>query len=240
MMSRMALSIDGRCRSRVGDRLHRYLRYEANAQQALRECAGVICPLGAGMLRGNDTRHRLKREDNARHVPRWGASVVDLLDSRRGAASCLATVAPPPPPTARKATGQTRMLLFCHGEKTSSSSPPPGELTAVVVAVALRGKEYHVVAAVEGHELETPEMEQRPGLKRLLETTHLELNGKLFVNTQQAPTWRANCRRFDPGGSLDRRVKLSLRVPAQMGWREMEHKGGKRGSCYPAPGGMRL
>jgi hypothetical protein len=40
-----------------------------------------------------------------------------------------------------------------------------------------------VVAAVEGHELETPEAEQRPGLKRLLETTHLELNGKLFVNT---------------------------------------------------------
>jgi hypothetical protein len=35
-----------------------------------------------------------------------------------------------------------------------------------------------------------------------------------------------DCRRFDPGGSLDRRVKLSLRVPAQMGWREMEHKGG--------------
>jgi hypothetical protein len=31
---------------------------------------------------------------------------------------------------------------------------------------------------------------------------------------------------FRPGGSLDRRVKLSLRVPAQMGWREMEHKGG--------------
>jgi hypothetical protein len=28
-------------------------------------------------------------------------------------------------------------------------------------------------------------------------------------------------------GSLDRRVKLSLRAPAQMGWREMEHKGGK-------------
>jgi hypothetical protein len=49
-------------------------------------------------------------------------------------------------------------------------------------------------------------MEHRPGLERLLETTHLELDGKLFVNTQQAPTWRANCRRFDPGGSLDRRV----------------------------------
>jgi hypothetical protein len=108
---------------------------------------------------------------------------------------------------------------------------------AVIAAVALRRKEYHVVAAVEGHELEAPEAEQRPGLKRLLETTHLELKGKLFVNTQQAPTWRVNCRRFDPGGSLDRRVKLSLRVPAQMGWCEMEHKGGNRGSCYPAPGG---
>jgi hypothetical protein len=92
------------------------------------------------------------------------------------------------------------MLLFCHGGKTLLSSPPPGELTAVVVAVALRGKEYHVVAAVEGHELENPEAEQRPGLKRLLETTNLELNGKLFVNTQQAPTWRTNCRCFDPGG----------------------------------------
>ena len=120
------------------------------------------------------------------------------------------------------------MLLFRHGGKTSSSSPPPGELTTVVVAVALRGEEYHVVAAVEGHELETPEAEHRPGLKRLLKTTHLELNGKLFVNTQQAPTWRANCRRFGPRGSLDRRVNLSLRAPAQMGWRKMEHKGKAR------------
>jgi hypothetical protein len=84
--------------------------------------------------------------------------------------------------------------------KTSPSPPPPGGLTAVVVAAALRGKEYHVVATVEGHELETPKTEQRLGLKRLLETTHLELNGKLFVNTQQAPTWCANYQRFDQGG----------------------------------------
>jgi hypothetical protein len=36
----------------------------------------------------------------------------------------------------------------------------------------------------------------------------------------------ALCRRFGLGGSLDRRVNLSLRVPAQMGWCEMEHKWG--------------
>jgi hypothetical protein len=123
------------------------------------------------------------------------------------------------------------MLLFCHGGKTSLSPPPPGGLTAVVVAVALRGKEHHVVAAVEGHELETPKTEQRPGLKRLLETTHLELDRKLFVNTQQAPTWRANCRRFDPGGSLDRR--LNCRCVPQPRWvgARRNTKGGKPRLC---------
>jgi hypothetical protein len=181
------LSIDGWWRSRVGDGLHRYLKYKANAQQVLRECDGVICPLGVGTLRGNDTRRRLRREVNARHVPRWGVGVVDSPDSRRGAASCLAMVAPPPP-AARKVAGQARMLPFRHGGKTSSSPPPPGRLTAVIVAVVLQGKEYHVVADVEGHELETPKMKQHPGLKRLLKATHLELNGKLFVNTQQTPT----------------------------------------------------
>jgi hypothetical protein len=113
---------------------------------------------------------------------------------------------PPPPPSAGKVIGQTRMLLFRHEGKTPSIPPSAGELTAAIVAVAWRRKEYHVVAAVEGHELKTPETEHRPGLERLLETNHLELDGKLFVNTQQAPTWHANCRRFDPGGSLDRRV----------------------------------
>ena len=132
------------------------------------------------------------------------------------------------------------MLFFHHVGKTSSIPPPVGRLSATIVVVARRGTEYHVVAAIEGHELKTPKTEHRPGPERLLKTAHLELDGKLFVNTQQAPTWRANCRRFDPGGSLDRRVKLSMRVPAQMGWCEMEHKGGNCGSCYPAPGGMRL
>jgi hypothetical protein len=190
--------------------------------------------------RGNDARLRLRREVNARHVPRWGAGAVDLLDSRRGAASCLAMLAPPPPPLAGKVTGQTWMLLFCHVGKTSSIPPLAGGLTAAIVVVARRRKEYHVVATVEGHELKTPETEHRPGLEWLLETTHLELDGKLFVNTQQAPTWRANCRRFDPGGSLDRRV--NCRCVSQPRWvgarrntKGENSKGKPQPSCCPAP-----
>jgi hypothetical protein len=80
----MALLVDGRWGSRIGDRLHRYLRYEANAQQVLRESVGVISPLGVGTLRGNDICRCLRYEDDTRHVPRWGAGVVDSLwtDSR--------------------------------------------------------------------------------------------------------------------------------------------------------------
>jgi hypothetical protein len=128
----------------------------------------------------------------------------------------MATIAPSPPPPAKRVAGQTRVFLFCHGGKSSSSSPPPGESTTVV-PVALRGEEYHVVATVKGHELETPEAEHRPWLKRLLEATHMELNRKVFVNMQRAPTWRANCRCFGPARTLDRLVNLLLRVPAQMG-----------------------
>jgi hypothetical protein len=198
--------------------MHRYLRYEANAQQVLCGGAGVISPLGVGTLRGSDTRRCLRCEDNTRHGPRRGAGVVDSFwpDSRRGAASCMATIAPSPPPPAKRVAGQTRVFLFCHGGKSSSSSPPPGESTTVV-PVALRGEEYHVVATVKGHELETPEAEHRPWLKRLLEATHMELNRKVFVNMQRAPTWRANCRCFGPARTLDRLVNLLLRVPAQMG-----------------------
>jgi hypothetical protein len=193
-------------------------------------------------LRGDDARLRLRREVNARRVPRWGAGAVDSLDSRRGAASCLAMPAPPPPPSAGKVTGQTRMLLFRHVGKTSSIPPSTGGLMAAIVVVARRRKEYHVVAAVEGHELKTPETKHLPGLERLLKTTHLELDGKLFVNTQQAPTWRANCRRFDPGGVPGPTSELSPRVPAQMGQRETKHKRGEkqqrgnlRPPCCPAP-----
>jgi hypothetical protein len=108
------------------------------------------------------------------------------------------------------------MWFFHHAGKTSSIPPPAGGLSAAIVAVARRGKKYHVVAAIEGHELKTLETEHRPRLERLLETAHLELDGKLFVNTQQAPTWRANCRRFETGGSLGRRVKC--RCVPQPSW----------------------
>jgi hypothetical protein len=50
----------------------------------------------------------------------------------------------------------------------------------------LQWEEYHVVAAVEGHELETPKVEHRPGLKRLLKIVHLELNGKV-LSTRSDP-----------------------------------------------------
>jgi hypothetical protein len=76
------------------------------------------------------------------------------------------------------------MSFFCHVGKTSLIPPPVSGLSAAIVDVAWRRKEYHVVAAVKGHELKTPETENRPGLERLLETTHLELDGKLFINTQ--------------------------------------------------------
>jgi hypothetical protein len=136
--------------------------------------------------------------------------------------------------------GQARMSSFHHVGKVLSISPPAGGLSTAIVAVTRRGKEYHVVAAVEGHELKTPETEHCPGSERLLETAHLELDGKLFVNTQQAPTWRANCRRFDPRGSLDRRVNCRrVPQPRWVGARrnakgEKQPEGARRGSVEPA------
>jgi hypothetical protein len=80
------------------------------------------------------------------------------------------------------------MLSFRHVGKTPLIPPPAGGLSVAIVAVARRRKEYHVIATIEAHELNTTETENRPEMERLLETTHLELDGKLFVNTQQAPT----------------------------------------------------
>jgi hypothetical protein len=151
-------------------------------------------------LLGDGARLRLKRGGDARRVLRWGTGDVDSFDSRRSAASRSALVAPPLPPMARERMGRARMLFFPYAGRTSSIPPPASGLSTAIVAAARRWKEYHVVAAVERHELEVPETEHRPGLERSLETAHLELDGKQLVNTQQAPTWRANCRRFETGG----------------------------------------
>jgi hypothetical protein len=164
------------------------LRYEGDVQQAFRKRAGIVRLLGIGVSRGDGARLRLKREVDTQCAPRWGAGAVDSLDSRRGTASCLALVALPSPPSAGKKVGRARRLFFRHAGKTSSIPPPAGGLSVAIVVVARRWKEYHVVATAEGHELKTPETEHRPGLERLLETAYLELDGKLFVNTQQAPT----------------------------------------------------
>jgi hypothetical protein len=183
--------------------------------------------LEIGVLRGDGARLRLRREIDARRALRWGAGAVDSLNSQRGAASRLALVAPPPPPSAGEGTGQAQMSSFRHMGKASSIPPPASGLSTAIVAVARREKEYHVVAAVEGHELKSPETEHRPGPERLLETAHLELDGKLFVNTQQAPSWHANCRCFETRGVPGPMSESSPRAPAQMGRREAEREGGK-------------
>jgi hypothetical protein len=170
--------------------------------------------LEIGALRGGGARVRLRREIDARRALCWGAGAVDSLDSQREVASRLALVAPPPPPSTGEGSRQARMSSFHHVGKASSISPPASGLSTAIVAVARRGKEYHVAAAVEGHELKIPEMEHRPGQERLLETTLLELDGKLFVNTQQAPTWRANCRCFETRGVPGPTSEMSPRAPA--------------------------
>jgi hypothetical protein len=179
--------------------------------------------------RGDGARLRLEREVDARRAFRWGAGDVDSLDSRRSAASRLALVVPPPPPLAGERTERARMLFFHHAGKMSSIPPPTGGLSAAIVVVARRWKEYHVVAAVEGHELKTPETEHRPGPERLPETAHLELDGKLFVSTQQAPTRRANCRCFETGG-VPKPTSECAACPSPDGssaWASL--KGGERG-----------
>jgi hypothetical protein len=49
------------------------------------------------------------------------------------------------------------------------------------------------------------------------------------------PTWRANCRRFDPGGSLDRRVNCSrVSQPRWVGARRSTKGGRKQAKGKPA------
>ena len=214
--------------------MHRHLRYEGDVLQAFRERAGVVFLLGISVSRGDGACLRLEREVDVRRAFRRGVGGVDSLDGRRSAASRLALTAPPPPPLAGERTERARMLPFHHAGKTSSIPPPAGGLSAAIVVVARRWKKYHVVAAVEGHELKSPETKHRPGPERLLETAHLELDGELFVSTQQAPTWRANCRRFETGGSLGRRVNVAACPSPDGSSARASAKGGERGGRSPA------
>jgi hypothetical protein len=80
---------------------------------------------GAAMLRGNDTRHRLRREDNARHVPPLGCQ-------RR-----------------RLARQPTRCrLLPSHGCPASSSCGEEGDGTNPDAALPPRGEDVVESAAV--------------------------------------------------------------------------------------------
>jgi hypothetical protein len=143
-------------------------------------------------------------------------------------------VASSPPPPVRRVAGTTGVFLFRHGEMLPWRLPPSGESLTVVVVVPRR-EEYHVVATVEGHELEAPEVEHCPGLKRLLKTPHLELNRKAIVNTQQAPTWRANCRRFGPGGVPGPTSKIVAACPCPDGLARDGTQVGEWALYYPAP-----
>jgi hypothetical protein len=130
------------------------------------------------------------------------------------------------------------MFLFRHVEMpSSSSSSPPGEPMTVVVVV-LRGEQCHVVAAVEGHELETSEAEHRPGLKRLLKATHLELNGKVLSTRSEPLPGAPTVGISDPGDPQpDRLVNFSAACPCPDGLMQDGTQAKGCGLYYLAPGG---
>jgi hypothetical protein len=116
----------------------------------------------------------------------------------------------------RRVAGLTRLFFFHPGKRSSSVLPPPGEPTTVI-AVVLRWEEYHVVAAVGGHELETPKAEHRPGLKRLLKIVHLELHGKVLSTRSEPLPGVLTIGVSDPGDpQLNRLVNFMPRVPTRM------------------------
>ena len=192
------LLVDEERRSHIGDWLRRHLWFEGDVLQAFRERAGVVFLLGVSVPRGDGACLRLEREVDVRRAFRRGVGGVDSLDGRRSAASHLALTTPPPPPLAGERMERARMLPFHHAGKTSSILPPAGGLSAAIVVVAWRWKKYHVVAAVEGHELKSPETKHRPGPERLLETAHLELDGELFVRSEERRVGKECRSRWSP------------------------------------------
>jgi hypothetical protein len=78
------------------------------------------------------------------------------------------------------------MLFFHHAGKTSSIPPPAGGLSAAIVAVARRGKEYHVVAAVEGQNSRLPKRSTVPGWKGCWRLPIWSLTGS-YLSTRSRP-----------------------------------------------------
>jgi hypothetical protein len=77
-------------------------------------------------------------------------------------------------------------------------SPTLGEIVIAVSQVSRR-EEDHVIAIAKRHELQALKPDHCSERKRMFEVNHPEKWVEIDVVTQQAPTWRANCRRLDLG-----------------------------------------
>jgi hypothetical protein len=119
------------------------------------------------------------------------------------------------------------MLFFRHVGKTSSIPPPAGGLSAAIVAVARRGKEYHVVAAVEGMNSRLSKRSTVPGWKGCWRLTIWSLTGSCSSTCSRPLPGTPTVGVSTPGWSLDRRVNCR-RVP-QPRWvgARWSAKGGK-------------
>jgi hypothetical protein len=78
-------------------------------------------------------------------------------------------------------------MSLLPGEQESPHSPWPRE-TIVAITWVSRREEHHVIAEAKGHKLETPELDHRVKMQRVLRIGHLESWWKHGVNTQPAPT----------------------------------------------------
>jgi hypothetical protein len=92
------------------------------------------------------------------------------------------------------------MMMATLGMLSPGCTSPAGE-HIVVVGWVSRWEEDHVIAVAEGHELQTPEPGHRSQRKWMFGVSHLEKRQESDVDMQRSPTWRANCRCLDPGGS---------------------------------------
>jgi hypothetical protein len=153
------LLVGGRWRSRVGDGLHRYLRYEANAKQVLARV--LASSVRSGLACCGETTPVVV--SGARTTPNMAPAGVPASSARSGP-----TADEVPPPAWPRLP---RLLLLrregWRGKPECSSSATGGSCRRVRRCRASRrplllsrcggGGEYHVVVALKGHEHETPE-----------------------------------------------------------------------------------